>query len=165
MNDLEKYLQRVSIEGKLDESYRLSLENLHFQNIKFADILVFLPDNSNEAIDEHGGRDYMEIIYDIRNNQLLPSINVRFVDGETNQHQIYTNSVYSEIYHTYHEWQSFDGCFMVCSLDGTMEASFHGGLEDVYGDLSEENKKVLEEEITPKSLYFFLKDVLNNIDS
>ena len=38
-------------------------------------------------------------------------------------------------------------------------------LEDVYGDLSEENKKVLEEEITPKSLYFFLKDVLNNIDS
>ena len=38
MNDLEKYLQRVSIEGKLDDSYRLTLENLHFQNIKFADI-------------------------------------------------------------------------------------------------------------------------------
>ena len=63
-------------------------------------------------IDEHGGSYSMEIIYDIRNNQILPSINSINYNEDTSKCKIYTNSIYSEIYYTYVEGK-LEGCFGV----------------------------------------------------
>ena len=83
---------------------------------------------------------------------------------DTNQHEIYTNSKFSEIYYTYVEWESFEGCFSVTSIDGSWECYFHGGLEEKIGELSDKNQKIIESEITPQTLYFFLQELFQKIN-
>tara|TARA_B100000900_G_C20595114_1_gene723091 strand:- start:86 stop:583 length:498 start_codon:yes stop_codon:yes gene_type:complete len=164
MSDQKKYLEYISLDTEIDNNLKINLENKYFQGIDFSDIIVLTPDNSNEAIDEHGGSYSMEIIYDIRNNQILPSINSINYDENTSKSKIYTNSIYSEIYHTYIEWESFEGCFGVANIGGSWEAQFHGGLEEAHGEISDDQQKILEEEITPQILYLFLTEVLQKID-
>ena len=62
------------------------------------------------------------------------------------------------------EWESFEGCWGVANIGRNWEAQFHGGFEEAYGDISDDQQKILEEEITPQKLYLFLTEVFQKID-
>ena len=55
--------------------------------------------------------------------------------------------------------------YRVANIGGGWEAQFHGGLEEAYGEISDDQQKILEEEITPQILYLFLTEVLQKIES
>ena len=164
MADFEKYLQKIGV-SDVDENLKISLETKYFQEVDFIDLIVLLIDNSNEAIDDDGAEQYM-LIYDIRNNHILPcsARNGEFDISDADQiMHTYTDSWSCSIPDYYHEMKSFEGCWMACSIDNSWEISFHGMMDDTYGDISEKHAALIEKAIPLSTLYTFIKDVFTEI--
>tara|TARA_B110000977_G_C10970897_1_gene452273 strand:- start:513 stop:1052 length:540 start_codon:yes stop_codon:yes gene_type:complete len=170
MSAIDEYLERLNLEDLIDDSYRITLDNKHFQGIKFIDIIVIYVDNSIVAISEHDGSDQIKIIYDIRNNQILPYSNPYYHESKGTKDdkypvkmQTYTESDFCSINEAHHDNQSFDGDWLVSDLLFGWESTFHGKLDNTWGELSEENQNILNNEVNTQSLYLFLKEVLLKI--
>ena len=167
MTNMEEYLERLNLEEEIEDKYKISLDNKHFQEIDFVDIIFISVDNSSNAIDEHDGSSQIKIIFDIRNNQIIPSSNPYFHESIANNDikypvkcQMYTESNYSSISQENHNVKRIDGNWMVSDMLYGRECTFHNRLTGTWGDINDENKNSLDKIVNSHSLYMFLIDVL-----
>jgi hypothetical protein len=162
------YLDHIG-ETSIDDKYRLKLSKPYFQNLlKHINFICVTFANSEEAIDEYGGDDYYRVLYDIKNNQILPLNFYELKRTDKSKETIfsaYTESRYADIPSTYTENEDYWGTWTLTNrIEGKdWEISFHGGYEGSYGQIEENLLNEIIESFNSKEVLTFISDVLNRI--
>ena len=135
---------------------RVKLSSPHFQGVTYRSKLYLTMDNSEDAMD-NGGSDVFELIYDIKNNELLA-----LKGNESNED---TSKRFSDSYalgmpEWYEENQSFEGCYYLKSEDGVWSMEFQGGHMGTTGKIKSTIEKQLISELTKEAMYKFLDDAI-----
>ena len=133
-------------------------------------VLIFIVDNSDYAWEELGGSEKFTIIYDLKNNRILPKN--RASPDEDNLSLIkkyqYLDSMYVGIYEPYQEFGAFNGCFSVSNYldennktDNTINMHFHGDELEENPEGKLDNIEQIRASITPEAMYNFVTEVIS----
>ena len=145
--------------------YSIYLSNSHFESLKNEfGILVFNIDNSNYAIEELYGSERFTIIYDLKENRILPYNKQSYEDeiGPIKKTQ-YLDSAHVGIWDYFHEKQGFDAGFSVHNINKESENSFYinfegGSVQDKKCDPDTLTK--FKNAFTPSEMYHFISDAI-----
>ena len=170
--DAQKPWENVDNLSEFTEEYGIKLPSNHFQELddEFK-ILIFDIDNSDYAWEELGGNEKFTIIYNRKNNSILPK-NMASPDednlGLIKKHQ-YLDSIHIGVYGPYQEVNAFNGCFSVCNYfdennkpENAFNIYFHGDeLEEEFSEGKPDIIQKLRITITPEAMYHFVIEVIS----
>ena len=146
--------------------YSVNLSNSHFESLKDEfEILVFNIDNSNYAIEELYGSERFTIIYDLKENRILPNNKQSPNEDELGliKKSQYLDSIHVGMWDYFHDKQGFDAGFGVSNFNKEKENSFYVAFEggSVYDKKCDPDTLTkIKNAFTPSDMYHFISDVI-----